>query len=57
MTMAKMLLDAAGMEISVVVSETKQKPDEEIKAKIMANAEKMLKDYQTIDGILKKHGV
>ena len=57
MAMAKMLLDAAGMQVSAVVSETKQEPDEEIKAKILADAEKMLKDYQTIDGILKKHGV
>ena len=56
--MAKMLLEAAGMHVAEVVTETKEEEaDGEIKKKIIADAEKMLKDYQTIEGILKKHGV
>jgi hypothetical protein len=52
-----MLLEAAGAHVSEVVSETKQEADEEIRTRIIADAQKMLSDYQTIEGILKKHGV
>ena len=57
LTLVKMLLEAAGAHVSEVVSETKQEADEEIRTRIIADAQKMLSDYQTIEGILKKHGV
>jgi hypothetical protein len=52
-----MLLEAAGIHVSEVVSETKLDVDGEIRTRIIADAEKMLTDYQTIEGIIKKHGV
>lgn len=55
--LVKMLLEAAGIHVSEVVSETKLDVDGEIRTRIIADAEKMLTDYQTIEGIIKKHGV
>jgi vacuolar-type H+-ATPase subunit H len=52
-----MLLEAAGTHVSEVISETKEEGGDEIRTKIITDAKKMLKDYQTIAGIFKKHGV
>ena len=57
LTLVKILLEAAGTHVSEVVSETKEDADDEIRTRIIADADKMLSDYQTIEGILKKHGV
>lgn len=57
LTVSKTLLETAGMHVSEVVDETNQVAHEQVRTRIIAAADKMLKDYQTIEGILKKHGV
>ena len=57
LTLVKILLEAAGTHVSEVVSETKEEGDNKIRTRIIADAQKMLNDYQIIAGILKKHGV
>ena len=57
LALVKILLEAAGTHVSEVVSETKEEVDNKIRTRIIADAQKMLNDYQIIAGILKKHGV
>ncbi|XP_028402542.1 uncharacterized protein LOC114525410 [Dendronephthya gigantea] len=57
LTVSKILIEAAGMHVSEVVDETNQVANEEVRKRIIADADEMLKDYQTIEGLFKKHGV
>lgn len=53
----KSLLQQAIRKVSEVVAETTTDPDDKIRQAITGAAEKMLKDYQTVEAILKKNGI
>ena len=57
LALVRILLEAAGTHVSEVASETKREADNKIRTRIIVDAQKMLKDYQTIADILKKHAV
>ena len=55
--LVKSLLTHESQHISEVVVETTKEPNEEMRQTVIGAAEKMLKDYQTIQAIFKQNGV